>query len=152
MDPPFEFFCLLTKLAANPMPQRGTTSASALIQGIILIKVQTENSSSQAGLTNSGYIVSIKGIQMNRKCPVSQNCRYLDEGQVDKMKIVAKLSIAVFMRCGLEEPAEMEKETLKQDELAVSPFKQGIVVRSRSLRSVLLCFPLVRQINYLSRC
>lgn len=73
------------------MPQCGTTSASVLIQGIILIEAQIENSCSLAGLPNSGYIVSTKGIQMSRKCPVNQHCRSLDERQVDKVNIIAKL-------------------------------------------------------------
>ncbi len=96
------------------MPQRGTTSASALIQGIILIEVQTENSSSLAGLTNSGYIVSIKGIQMSRKCPVSQNCRYRDEGEVDKLYIVARLDIMAFMKCGAGGQVRDGKRTAKR--------------------------------------
>lgn len=94
------------------MPQCGTNSVSTLIQGTILKEAQTENASSLAGLPNSGYLVSTKGIQMSRKCPASQHCQSRDERQVDKMNIMAKLNNVIFMGCGFGGPVRDKKRKI----------------------------------------
>jgi hypothetical protein len=80
----------MNKLKASPMPQCGIKLVNVLIQGTISEEVQGEHSYCMAGLPNSGYLVSTKGIQMSRKYTMSKHCGSHDEANVDAMRIVPK--------------------------------------------------------------